>query len=408
MNEQDKAVLIARIGDIFSPSAPTDSAALFAGRAEQIKAVLRAIHQKGQHVIIFGERGVGKTSLVNILRERLLDDNYEGVVTSTINCDGDDTFSTLWLKILREFAVARRARPMGFIDNAPPVEVVTLNHFVGNTVTPDEVLQMVNNFVRRAVVILDEVDRITDPKTTRLLADTIKALSDHAMPLKLVLVGVADSVSELVAEHASIERSLVQVRMPRMNRAEVFELIDKGLYQLGMSMEDAAKAHVTQLSQGLPHYTQLLMLCAAQAAVEAGRLNVVMEDVEVAIHEAVKRTQHSILSAYMKAIGGTWRTIYDEVLLACALASTDDLGGFTQESLTEPLSILLNKSMGVKSFARHLNDFCESERGAVLQKTDLGRFRFRNPLMQPFVVIYGLSKGLLDPVTLSRILLPLD
>jgi hypothetical protein len=33
----------------------------------------------------------------------------------------------------------------------------------------------------------------------------------------------------LISEHRSVERSLVQVRMPRMSREELFELLDKAL-----------------------------------------------------------------------------------------------------------------------------------------------------------------------------------
>jgi hypothetical protein len=45
---------------------------------------------------------------------------------------------------------------------------------------------------------------------------TIKTLSDNASSIKttLILVGVADSVDELIGEHQSIERAIKQVPMP--------------------------------------------------------------------------------------------------------------------------------------------------------------------------------------------------
>jgi Cdc6-like AAA superfamily ATPase len=405
MNEPDKAILSSKIAEVFTPSAPINHQALFAGRADQIRAVINAVNQRGQHAIIFGERGVGKTSLANILAEKLRLSGFQGVVTNNINCDGEDNFTSLWLKILREFAVARRLRPAGFVQSEPQIEVTSLNQFVTNTLAPDDVRVMLQRFVSRAVVIIDEVDRITDPKTTRLLADTIKTLSDHSVDTTLVLLGVADSVDELIAEHTSIERSLVQIRMPRMSQDELYEIIDRGLFEVGMTIETDARRHIAHLSQGLPHYTHLLTLYASQKAVDHSRINVILEDVGTAIHQAVKKTQHSILTAYNNAINGTWNTLYDEVLLACALAKTDDLGYFAPSDVREPMSVIMGKEFMVKSFLRHLNDFCAARRGFVLQKNSATkRYRFKNPLMQPFVVIYGVAKGLVDEARLNRIL----
>jgi len=109
-----------------------------------------------------------------------------------------------------------------------------------------------------AIIIIDEVDRIKDQRTTALLADTIKNLSDHSVAATLVLVGVADSVDELIAEHQSVERSLLQVHMPRMSWEELSEILDKGLERLDMTIEKKAKHRIVSLSEGLPHYTHLL------------------------------------------------------------------------------------------------------------------------------------------------------
>ena len=40
---------------------------------------------------------------------------------------------------------------------------------------------------------------------------------DAKVPATVVLIGVADSVGELIREHGSVERALVQIQMPRMS-----------------------------------------------------------------------------------------------------------------------------------------------------------------------------------------------
>ncbi|MDE0209154.1 MAG: hypothetical protein OXJ64_04655, partial [Boseongicola sp.] len=74
------------------------------------------------------------------------------------------------------------------------------------------------------IVIIDEFDRLSR-KVAGQMADTIKMLSDYAVPATLVLVGVADTVSDLIQEHTSVERALIQIPMPRMSTEEIRAII---------------------------------------------------------------------------------------------------------------------------------------------------------------------------------------
>lgn len=55
------------INEIFTPSTPVTTAELFAGRSSQMLRALDAIAERGRHVLLYGERGVGKTSLAQII-----------------------------------------------------------------------------------------------------------------------------------------------------------------------------------------------------------------------------------------------------------------------------------------------------------------------------------------------------
>jgi len=49
--------------------------------------------------------------------------------------------------------------------------------------------------------------------------------------------------------------------------------------------------------------------------------------------------------------------------------------------------------------------FCEESRGRILHKEGEKRkfrFRFRNPLMQPLIIMKGLSEGRISKYTLSK------
>lgn len=381
---------LARVAEAFSPGAPIDRVQLFAGRLELVLDVVNAIRQRGQHVIIYGERGVGKTSLANILEEVLRPSTEEHRLVTRVNCGTNDTFASLWLVALRE-----AARLSGLPE---PHELA---------VAPEDVRQHLEKLPKGSLVVIDELDRLEDEEALSLLADTIKTLSDHSTRVTLVLIGVADSVDDLVGDHRSVERALNQIQMPRMSLDELMEIIDKGLERLDMTIDEDAKRRIAVLSEGLPFYTHLLSLHACQRAIANDDTRVLRTHVDAAVRLAVQKAQHSIKSDYQRATRSPRQeSLFEEVLLACALAPKDDLGYFTASGVKKPMSAIKGKPYDIPAFARHLNAFTESGRGAVLQKVGEPRrffYRFANPLLQPFVILNGLAKGHLDDELLRQL-----
>jgi energy-coupling factor transporter ATP-binding protein EcfA2 len=98
----DKLRLIAQVGSVFTPGAPIDDYALFGGRMDQVTDVINTVGQKGKHVILYGERGVGKTSLANVLAQVFAGfDNFR-LKSVGVNCQTNDNFATLWSNVFRE------------------------------------------------------------------------------------------------------------------------------------------------------------------------------------------------------------------------------------------------------------------------------------------------------------------
>jgi hypothetical protein len=112
---------------------------------------------------------------------------------------------------------------------------------------------------------------------------------------------------------------------------------------------------------------------------------------------AVEKTQATIQADYSKAVTSSRKEAqYAEVLLACAMVETDGLGWFYPRDVREPLSKILKKPCKIEAFARHLHSFCELNRGPVLRRDDESarpRYRFINPLIQPYILMRGLAEG---------------
>lgn len=402
LDTQETFELFSKISQSFSPSAPIDSKALFAGRIEQIADVLNAFHQRGQHVVIFGERGVGKTSLANVLVDMAVDPTNKPAC-GLINCDQSTTFSKLWHSIFREMPISKEIRSPGFASEPTTERQSLADYLPTKNVRPDDIRNLLQK-LDKTLIVIDEVDRIKDKGTATLLADTVKNLSDHSVDTTIVLVGVADSVDTLIAEHASVQRALVQVRMPRMSKVELFEIIDKGLKAIRMNIRENAKETIAVLSQGLPHYTHLLGLHSAQCAVTQRRKTITLKDTTQAIKKALRQAQQTIANDYHRAITSPRENLYKQVLLACALAQADPLGYFSAGDVRQPMSLIMGKQYEIPAFSQHLNAFCEDSRGRILQRTGTARrfrFRFTNPLMQPYVIMSGLNSGLIDEVKMA-------
>lgn len=396
MDDRKRFELRSALATAFTPSAPVSRLDLFSGRRSQLERVTDVIFQRGQHAVIYGERGVGKTSLANVLAEwldQLKRFNYQVV---RHNCAATSNFNSIWEGVFRELSYKRHGT-VGFLENTTSVP---MSAFVPPNAGSEDVRFLLQQTGSSTVVVIDEYDRVKDPATPGLLADTIKSLSDHAIDATLIVIGVADSIDELIAEHKSVERALVQVQMPRMSTQELLAIVDRGFQAADMEIQDDAKRHIAVLSQGLPHNAHELGLLSGYSAIDKDKTMANKSDVESAIKHAVDNAQQTIVTAYCDAISSSQsKNFYREILFAAALAPTDELGYFAAGDLRRPLAVITHKSMGIDRYMRHLNSFCEESRAKILEKKGERRryrFRFKESIMEPYVLMKGIADGLMD------------
>jgi hypothetical protein len=90
--------------------------------------------------------------------------------------------------------------------------------------------------------------------------------------------------------------------------------------------------------------------------------------------------------------------LFNEVLLACALADKDPLGRFPAVNVPDPLKRITGKDYGTGAFQSHLAKFCEPYRGPVLKKSGTVRsyrWQFVNPQLIPFIHLEGIRTELI-------------
>ena len=389
----------SKVSKVFTPGAPVSENDLFAGRRREIDKVFDAINQVGQHAVIYGDSGVGKTSLAKILASRL--DSAGGrAISPIVNCTTTDTFHWLWRRVLSRIRMVVSESSVGFQTKTREIVKSALDLLPRESeITPTDVTNVLSAIGKDhpLLIILDEFDCLENDDDRHSIADTIKALSDYAVPATLIIIGTAETVLNLIAARKSIERILIQVQIPRMEPRELGEILDKGTKKLDMSIDADAKSKIAILSRGFPVYTHKLGLCAARTALSDRRVRIENRDVKPAIEQTVADAQESLQHDYRKAVASPQtNSLYDRVLLACALARNDRFGYFNAAAVKKPMAKIMGKEYEIPSFAKHLGAFCDPNRGGVLKKEGIKRkyaYRFNNPLMQPFVLMNGIAAG---------------
>jgi energy-coupling factor transporter ATP-binding protein EcfA2 len=371
------------LGSTFSPHKPINDRDLFVGRIGLITKVVDSVFQSGKHVVLYGDRGVGKSSLANSLKSTLMV-MANNILIEKRSCTVEHDFNMIWHNLLDDF----------YVDGKPAREILPAN------LNPYDVYKFVQYVPehQKIVFIIDEFDRITDTRTKQLLSDLVKMFSDGDDRTTIILVGVAKSISELFANHASLPRAMQQIYMPRMDHTELRQIISTRLPTVGMSIEEEALNNIVAYSQGFPGFTHLMGLTAARVSTVRRSTQVSQFDLKEALKTVVEEADEAVTTDYHKAIQSTKaKNQYREVLLACALAPTDERNRFTAKGVGAQLSKILGYEVAMTSFGRNIEQFCAMERGPALVREGSRKnyhYYFDYALLKPYVVIKGLSDGL--------------
>jgi len=379
-NKLDK---LDAINQLFSPSAPIESFDLFVGRMHELQQVKEAIVERGQHVVMYGGRGVGKTSLANILEEL-----FKNISVIKVTCNRDDNFTTMWVKALKRIRIVTSGSTVGF--NAKEHK-----KFTGIYLDDIEEL-MVSNitsileefYEADFLFIFDEYDSIADKNSKVKMADALKAISDNLPNVTVLIIGIAGSVSQLIGEHQSLERCIRQVEMLPMPNNESAQII-KHLSMLDLEVEEGVAKKIIDYASGFPHYVHLLCKFAANMAIESGETAITNQHFDQAVEQSLENSNYSIIQSYTEAIKSSRKkTQFEDVILACTLAETDEMNTFTSEEIVNKFNQITQRDAGKETINYNLGMLCKPERGNILEKTGRqkdARYRFKNPMMKAYI-----------------------
>lgn len=381
---------IALVESVFTPTSPIYEKNRFIGRFEQLRTVLKACREPGQHILVFGDRGVGKSSLANVILSQI-----PGHLVVKINCNRSANFSTTWREIFQEIITHaqsgdKRIKPQS-------VDLALFQQTVQQKLIDQNAVKRCLKVLKTPlVIILDEYDVIARGKTLGLFADTFKAISDNLPHVTAVIVGIAHSASQLIGQHPSLERCLAQIYVPRMPDNELRDIIESGLQKLKMSMDPQVKEDIVRFSMGLPFYTHSLVKAAALDALEKRYPHIVKVNFEAAIQQAMDSAQASLLERYRLATDGS-ATLFPHLVHASAICGGNEIGAFTPNDLQAILQEVAGKEVPLKQFAFLLSKLTLESRGELLEKVEHPRlrlYRYKHPVMKAFIRLKLYREGI--------------
>jgi AAA domain len=273
-----------RLRNAFTPAQPIIDQRMFAGRREILTTLIRSIEDERLHVILYGERGIGKTSLLHVLAKAAQEARY---IVTYVSCGAASSFDETFR------AVAADIPLMFHRDHGPTSPEAERGDMFTNLLSESRVSARQASDLctkvidSRVLVILDEFDRCENLDFRRDIAEFLKNLSDRSVRVQLVIAGVADNLAELIQHRPTINRNIFAVEAPRMSPEEIGELVGKGEAASGLTYSDDARDMIVSIANGMPYSASLLSQHSGLAALNEGRSTVIVDDVSAALAEAL-------------------------------------------------------------------------------------------------------------------------
>ncbi|HET6971863.1 MAG TPA: ATP-binding protein [Phenylobacterium sp.] len=324
------SALRAKIRRAFTPSQPVADARMFAGRQAILRTIISSIEDQRLHLVLYGERGIGKTSLLHMLAQAAHEARYIVVYTS---CGAASNFDETFRAAAAEIPLLFHR---GFGPTTSEAEGgATLADLLPSTpLTPRQFSDLCTKLRgTRVLIMLDEFDRCDSATFRRNIAELIKNLSDRLGRVQLLLAGVAGDVSEIVEHIPSIRRNILALGLPRMNDQEVLQIVGHGERESGLAFEPAASKLVVSVAQGSPYIASLLGHHAALSAIENERTSVLTQDVAYAVDQAVEEFENRIAKLSHSQIDALMASGRAEDLALAGRAALSLNGAFSERDL---------------------------------------------------------------------------
>jgi len=388
-----------RLSEVVSPSRPIISIENLIGRTAELDRIEKALFAPGRNVFIYGERGVGKSSLAATAANQWQSSDAEYI---DVSCSPDSTITSIVANIASQAVDAKWSETTRVTEEAR-LGMKWLSYSVRSEVSPTDFSERIKSLSDAIevlkevaalhssvpVVVVDEVDRIEDEKEVDLLADLLKQIGDKRVGVKFIFTGVGGALNEILGAHRSAIRQLETIELPRLSWDARWDIAIHALNVFGVKIPREIYIRLAAVSDGYPYYVHLIVEKMLWILYEKEEVvtKVTWDDYYAALYQAIVGITAELSRPYEMAVNQRSRD-YEQVLWS---TSADEWQGAYLSDMYLQYSNIISQFEGkdelsYDQFAARIRNLLKPEYGEILKKGQKkGYYHYREKMLRGYI-----------------------
>jgi len=388
--------------DVFTPTSSAKRG--FIGRGEVQSDLESALRTPGTQIVVYGESGAGKSSLV----EHLLDELGRKRIST--HCTGTTTYLEILASVFDElevFAISELAA-----ENHLESEVSTsvgsdvLGAKIEGSIRAGDALGSTSQLVvkpqltpqrveaelaqRQTTWIIEDLHKV-GPDVKLQVADLLKVFVNRASKrTSVVVLGASETAGAIVRAPADVKTRVAQLAVRSLTSDELGQILDKGSRLMNIDLSEI-REEIIRLSSGVASATHALALrCLQELRIETP----VLGEAKPISHEVLVLAARS----YARSMSGDMREDFEKgvflkrarkfdncAVILRAVARLPENGGTHAEILAR----IKETTPGYPpaNLSAFLPQLASDDRGGLLRNTSDGRWRYDEPLQHTYAQI---------------------
>ncbi|UVS81700.1 ATP-binding protein [Actinokineospora sp. UTMC 2448] len=384
--------------DVFTPTSPA-KANFVARDAELENRLVDCLRTPGKQVIVYGETGSGKSSLL----EHKLAQLYPQHVTT--RCTAGSTFDSIMLDAfdqmdswyVESYSKTTPDSRKGKIEATLGFVKAGLEGMGGQSQTNSKRLLPPQLTVQRLGEIMGEMgfcwlleDFHKVPAAEKLhISQMFKVFSDLSSSyrsLKVIAVGATDTAREVVEYDREMKNRVAEVLVPLMRDDELRAILSHGGNLLNVSF-DMISTDIVRFSAGLPSvcHNFALSSCVSRGVYDLQSSTIAMNqnDCDKAIKRYVEESSDTLKASFEKALKRHRTRKFDNCRLILVALSELEPEGATH---AEILGVIRQShpDYPASNLANYLHALTTEARGSIIRKSAAGTYRFSEPIFRSY------------------------
>jgi hypothetical protein len=368
--------------------------------------LMEAIRERGSQIVLYGDTGVGKTSLFQYAAEDV------GASPVIVRCSKRRSFEEHIEEALRQLVDFQEVEVTERTDRAKGGEAgITKLVTVKGSITREDGTQSRFEAIRRPpleallqamqenecdLLVFDNAQNLDEVERFKVAA-AVERLSDMEAEtgnIKLVIIGIADDALSLIGQHdyaESVRRRMTTIGVPRMPDDEIAAIFENGfaLLRLHFAPDGEVLGRLVFMADGFPYFAHLLGLNVARVL---RRRKDPWEVDDAAVAASLQRAAQEVEEPFEARLHLAFEVTGNvqprrRILEVMAHSENREL---TSAQVIEEYSHRFGKPSDPAFLDVALAQLIHPDQGAVLRRVGpRGRFRymFREPQMRPYLRI---------------------